>query len=118
MRLARAHADRANRVAESGSSVRRFRRLGSSLQDDELRHEAPRFERWGTLRKRAVYRGLKPVNWCFDCQSALAEAEVDYEDKTSTTIDVGFPRAGDAEREKLAKARSGWTRCPTDLCTR
>ncbi|MBL8513213.1 MAG: isoleucine--tRNA ligase, partial [Betaproteobacteria bacterium] len=41
--------------------------------------------------------------WCFDCQSALAEAEVEYEDKTSTTIDVGFPLA-DSERAKLAKA--------------
>ena len=50
-----------------------------------------------------VYRGLKPVNWCFDCQSALAEAEVEYEDKTSITIDVGFPIV-DSEREKLAKA--------------
>ena len=28
-----------------------------------------------------VYRGLKPVNWCFDCGSALAEAEVEYTDK-------------------------------------
>ncbi|MDP1997173.1 MAG: isoleucine--tRNA ligase, partial [Gallionella sp.] len=32
----------------------------------------------------------KPVNWCLDCQSALAEAEVEYEDKTSSAIDVGF----------------------------
>ena len=42
------------------------------------------------LRKGYVYRGLKPVNWCFDCGSALAEAEVEYEDKTDITIDVGF----------------------------
>ena len=57
------------------------------------------------LERGYVYRGLKPVNWCFDCGSALAEAEVEYEDKTSTAIDVGFPIAdADAEREKLAKA--------------
>ena len=37
-----------------------------------------------------LYQGRKPVNWCLDCQSALAEAEVEYEDKTSPAIDVGF----------------------------
>ena len=43
------------------------------------------------MRKGYVYRGLKPVNWCFDCQSALAEAEVEYKDIKSPTIDVAFP---------------------------
>ncbi len=37
-----------------------------------------------------LYQGSKPVHWCVDCSSALAEAEVEYEDKTSPTIDVGF----------------------------
>ncbi|MDD5612707.1 MAG: isoleucine--tRNA ligase, partial [Gallionella sp.] len=37
-----------------------------------------------------LYQGYKPVNWCLDCQSALAEAEVEYEDKTSAAIDVAF----------------------------
>ncbi|MFZ1851124.1 MAG: isoleucine--tRNA ligase [Nitrosomonas sp.] len=37
-----------------------------------------------------IYQGKKPVNWCIDCGSALAEAEVEYEDKTSPAIDVGF----------------------------
>lgn len=37
-----------------------------------------------------LYQGYKPVNWCLDCQSALAEAEVEYEDKTSSAIDVAF----------------------------
>lgn len=37
-----------------------------------------------------LYQGRKPVNWCMDCGSALAEAEVEYEDKTSAAIDVGF----------------------------
>ncbi|MGB8692573.1 MAG: isoleucine--tRNA ligase, partial [Steroidobacteraceae bacterium] len=37
-----------------------------------------------------LYRGLKPVHWCLDCRSALAEAEVEYENRTSTAIDVGF----------------------------
>ena len=37
-----------------------------------------------------LYQGLKPVNWCLDCGSALAEAEVEYEDKNSPAIDVAF----------------------------
>ncbi len=37
-----------------------------------------------------VQRGYKPVHWCLDCGSALAEAEVEYQDKTSTAIDVRF----------------------------
>ncbi|MEG1342247.1 MAG: isoleucine--tRNA ligase [Pseudomonas sp.] len=48
-----------------------------------------------------VFKGLKPVNWCFDCGSALAEAEVEYADKKSQTIDVAFPIVDDA---KLATA--------------
>ena len=42
------------------------------------------------LAKGYIYRGLKPVNWCFDCGSALAEAEVEYEDRKDPAIDVGF----------------------------
>jgi len=37
-----------------------------------------------------VVRGDKPVHWCIDCASSLAEAEVDYKDKTSPAIDVRF----------------------------
>lgn len=48
-----------------------------------------------------VFQGLRPVNWCFDCRSALAEAEVEYQDKQSDAIDVGFTCA---EPEKLAQA--------------
>ncbi len=48
-----------------------------------------------------LYRGLKPVNWCFDCGSALAEAEVEYEDRRDPAIDVGFPFA---DARKLARA--------------
>ncbi len=42
-----------------------------------------------------VYRGYKPVYWCLDCRSALAEAEVEYDDKTSPAIDVRFPVIAD-----------------------
>ena len=48
-----------------------------------------------------VFKGLKPVNWCFDCGSALAEAEVEYADKKSDAIDVAFPVA---DADKLAAA--------------
>lgn len=37
-----------------------------------------------------LHQGFKPVHWCIDCGSALAEAEVDYEDKISSSIDVAF----------------------------
>ena len=37
-----------------------------------------------------VTRGFKPVHWCFDCGSALAEAEIEYQDKTSPAIDVAY----------------------------
>ena len=40
--------------------------------------------------KGYVYRGLKPVNWCFRCETALAEAEVEYEDHSSPSIFVKF----------------------------
>lgn len=42
------------------------------------------------IDKGHMVQGFKPVNWCIDCGSSLAEAEVDYEDKTSQAIDVGF----------------------------
>ncbi|RZJ24179.1 MAG: isoleucine--tRNA ligase, partial [Haliea sp.] len=48
-----------------------------------------------------VYRGLKPVYWCFDCGSSLAEFEIEYADKKSQTLDVGFQAD---EPAKLAAA--------------
>jgi isoleucyl-tRNA synthetase len=55
------------------------------------------------LGKGYLYRGLKPVNWCMDCHSALAEAEVEYEDRTSHAIDVAF-KVVDGERARLLQA--------------
>jgi isoleucyl-tRNA synthetase len=46
---------------------------------------------FATLVKNGyVYRGLKPVNWCYKCETALAEAEVEYEDHTSPSVYVKF----------------------------
>ena len=53
------------------------------------------------IERGFVYRGLKPVYWCFDCGSSLAEFEIEYADKTSQTLDVGFLAA---EPAKLAAA--------------
>jgi isoleucyl-tRNA synthetase len=70
-----------------------------------FRNEADEIRTLGRLlQKGYLYRGLKPVNWCFDCRSALAEAEVEYEDRVDIAIDVGFPLVDDAERAKLASA--------------
>ncbi len=53
------------------------------------------------IERGFVYRGLKPVYWCFDCGSSLAEFEIEYADKQSDTLDVAF-EADDAAA--LAKA--------------
>ena len=53
------------------------------------------------MERGFVYRGLKPVYWCFDCGSSLAEFEIEYADKKSQTLDVGFLAA---EPDKLAAA--------------
>ena len=50
-----------------------------------------------------LHRGRKPVHWCADCGSALAEAEVEYEDKTSPAIDVRF--ALDDEQALFTRCR-------------
>ena len=72
-----------------------YKTMNFSNEADELRALGQ------LLEKGYVYRGLKPVNWCFDCGSALAEAEVEYENKRDPSIDVGFPFA---EHDKLAHA--------------
>ena len=53
------------------------------------------------MERGFVYRGLKPVYWCFDCGSSLAEFEIEYADKKSQTLDVGFKAF---EPDKLAAA--------------
>ena len=85
-----------------------FERLGvlgewnNPYQTMAYRSEANEIRVLGTiLEKGYVYRGLKPVNWCFDCRSALAEAEVEYADKKDFAVDVAFPFA---EHDKIAAA--------------
>jgi isoleucyl-tRNA synthetase len=105
MSLARAHAE--SQIDLQRTDFMRLGVLGDWWRPYKTMNpatEAAEIRTLGKLLERGyVYRGLKPVNWCFDCQSALAEAEVEYEDKTSTTIDVGFALQ-ESERAKLASA--------------
>jgi len=101
--LARAYAT--EQIARQKADFRRLGVLGDwdhAYTTMAYRNEADEIRTLGKLLERGyVYRGLKPVNWCFDCGSALAEAEVEYIDRTDFAIDVGFPFA---EAEKIAKA--------------
>jgi isoleucyl-tRNA synthetase len=74
-----------------------YRTMQFSNEADEIRALGEMY------RKGFLFKGLKPVNWCFDCGSALAEAEVEYQDKKSPAIDVGFPLDA-ADQGKLAYA--------------
>lgn len=74
-----------------------YKTMNFSNEADELRALGK------ILKQGYVFRGLKPVNWCFDCSSALAEAEVEYKDKQDIAVDVGFPFHAPA-LEKLAQA--------------
>jgi isoleucyl-tRNA synthetase len=53
-----------------------------------------------------VYKGKKPVHWCIHCRTALAEAEVEYEDHTSPSIHVEFPLAPESAGELGARVPS------------
>ena len=105
MALARAHAE--SQITLQKADFIRLGVLGDwehPYKTMDFATEAAEIRTLGQLFERGyVYRGLKPVNWCFDCHSALAEAEVEYEDKTSIAIDVGFAIV-EAEREKLGRA--------------
>ncbi len=64
----------------------------------DYRFEADIIRELGKIQANGhIYQGAKPVHWCVDCGSALAEAEVEYEDKTSPAIDVAFPVADCAD---------------------
>jgi isoleucyl-tRNA synthetase len=68
----------------------------------------------------SVYRGLKPVHWCTSCLTALAEAEVEYEDDRSPSIYVAFPLVSDPASVSPALAGCAvcviiWTTTPWTL---
>jgi len=62
----------------------------------DFRTEADTIRALNTIRRRGyLYQGAKPVHWCLDCRSALAESEVEYESRTSPAIDSGMPSPSD-----------------------
>jgi isoleucyl-tRNA synthetase len=102
---ARAHATEQIALQMAG-----FKRLGvlgdwdNPYRTMTFKAEADEIRTLGRMMERGfVYRGLKPVNWCFDCNSALAEAEVEYIDKKTPVVDVAFPLAP-GEEAKVAQA--------------
>jgi len=90
-------------------------------------YEAQQLRAFGRIIENGhLYKGVKPVHWCVDCRSALAEAEVEYEDKTSPAIDVAFRVSDNADlarRVGLGLAQLGtapvdvviWTTTPWTL---
>jgi isoleucyl-tRNA synthetase len=116
---------------------REFKRLGVLGDWDHPyltmmpRFEAEQLRAFAVIIKNGhVYKGYKPVHWCLNCRSALAEAEVEYEDKTSPSVYVRFEvvdrndlagRVGLALTEQLAlfddvpTAVAIWTTTPWTL---
>ena len=72
------------RLGVLGDWSRPYMTMDPAFEAEQLRAFARIIERGH------VYKGYKPVHWCLDCRSALAEAEVEYQDKTSPQIDVRF----------------------------
>jgi len=90
--LCREYADRQVDLQRDG-----FRRMGVIGDWDNpyltraFLYEADMIRALGRIIEGGhLMQGAKPVNWCFDCGSALAEAEIEYQDKTSPAIDVLF----------------------------
>ena len=55
-------------------------------------YEATQIGVFGTMAQKGyIYKGLKPVYWCASCETALAEAEIEYDDHKSPSIYVKFP---------------------------
>ena len=75
------------RLGVLGDWERPYRTMDFANEAGEIRA----FKR--VIERGFVYRGLKPVYWCFDCGSSLAEFEIEYADKKSDTLDVAFEAA-------------------------
>ena len=88
------------RLGVLGDWERPYRTMDFANEAGEIRA----FKR--VIERGFVYRGLKPVYWCFDCGSSLAEFEIEYADKKSDTLDVAF-EADDAGALAAAFGLSG-----------
>jgi isoleucyl-tRNA synthetase len=102
---AKSRAYAAEQIAQQKADFQRLGVLGDwehPYRTMDFGNEANEIRALKRVMERGfVYRGSKPVYWCFDCGSSLAEFEIEYADKKSQTLDVGFPCA---EPEKLAAA--------------
>jgi isoleucyl-tRNA synthetase len=99
---------RAYATEQIGQQMVDFKRLGvlgdwgHPYRTMDFANEANEIRAFRRVIERGfVYRGLKPVYWCFDCGSSLAEFEIEYADKKSYAVDVAFKCA---EPAKLAAA--------------
>ena len=120
-RAARKHAEKYIALQREG-----FKRLGilgeweNPYLTMKYRYQADIVRVFGKfVEKGSVYKGLRPVHWCISCQTALAEAEVEYDNHTSYSIYVRFPFTDAA---KLDPALAGkrvsiviWTTTPWTL---
>ncbi|MBV9914619.1 MAG: isoleucine--tRNA ligase [Sinobacteraceae bacterium] len=71
-------------------------------------YEAQQLRAFGRIIANGhLYKGVKPVYWCLDCRSSLAEAEVEYEQHTSQAIDVVFRVMDNAALEKRVDLSAG-----------
>ena len=78
-------------------------------------YEAEQVRVFGEMYKKGyIEKGLKPVYWCASCETALAEAEVEYADHTSTSIYVRF-KFDDDSINKLRNKLAFLTSCPLDI---
>jgi isoleucyl-tRNA synthetase len=93
-----------------GAMTEQFQRLGILGNWDDpyltmdFRYQAAIVRALGKfVEQNLVYKGKKPVHWCIHCRTALAEAEVEYEDHTSPSIYVEFPLAPESAKELDAR---------------
>ena len=83
------------------------------------RYEAQQLRAFGRIIENGhLYKGEKPVHWCLDCRSALAEAEVEYEERVSPSIDVAFRVSDNAElARRLGLSAEQLGGAPVDIVT-
>ena len=99
-----------------------FKRLGifgdwdNPYLTKNFKYEADIVRALGKIVKNGhLTKGFKPVHWCTECSSALAEAEVEYKDKGSDTVDVAFNVIGDFFENDKPVALIIWTTTPWTL---
>ena len=99
-----------------------FKRLGifgdweNPYLTKNFKYEADIVRALGKIVKNGhLTKGFKPVHWCTECSSALAEAEVEYKDKGSDTVDVAFNVIGDFFGNDKPVALIIWTTTPWTL---